>query len=101
MINVAANIRAIDTVKSELLSELARLYRTLAEYEENVIYDEVLEEIASINAMCYILARRLGMEYESVDDRMLMILSAAAENGHELEAEFSDMSNLADYIRGR
>lgn len=101
MMNIAANVRAIDTVKSELLSELARLYRTMSNYEEEPIYDEVLEEIATINAMCYILARRLGMNFESVDDRMLELLSAAIQNGHEIEAEFSDMSQLADYVRGR
>lgn len=34
MVNIAANIRAIDTVKSELLSEVAKLYKTLADYED-------------------------------------------------------------------
>ena len=101
MINIAANVRAIDTVKSELLSELSRLYRTLAEYDEGPLYDEVLDELATINAMCYILSKRLGMSFESVDDRMLELLSAAAENGHEIEVEFSDMSSLAGYIRSR
>ncbi len=101
MMNIAANVRAIDTVKSELLSELARLYRTLSDYGEEPIYDDVLNELATINAMCYILSKRLGMSFESVDDRMLELLSAAVENGHEIEAEFSDMSALAGYIRGR
>ncbi len=101
MMNIAANVRAIDIVKSELLSEIAKLYRTLSEYEDAPIYDEVLEELASINAMSYILAKRLGMEFECVDDKMLMLLSTAVQNGHELEVEFSDMSKLADYVRGR
>lgn len=30
MINIAANVRAIDTIKSEILSEVSNLYRTLA-----------------------------------------------------------------------
>ena len=61
MINIAANVRAIDTVKGELLSEIAKLYKTLANYDDGPLYDDVLEELASINAMSYILARRLGM----------------------------------------
>lgn len=101
MMNIAANLRAIDTVKSELLSEVAKLYRTLADYDDGPMYDEVIEELATINAISYILARRLGMDERSVDDKMLMLLSAAADNGHELEAEFSDMSELATYVRGR
>lgn len=101
MINIAANVRAIDTVKSELLSEVAKLYKTLADYEDGPLYDEVLEELASINAMSYILSRRLGMNEQLVDNKMLTLLSAAVDNGHELEAEFSDMSSLAAYIRNR
>lgn len=101
MMNIAANIRAIDTVKSELLSEVARLYRTLADYGEEPIYDDVLNELATINAMCYILSKRLGMNFESVDDRMLELLLSAVQNGHEIEAEFSDMSQLAEYVRNR
>lgn len=101
MINIAANVRAIDTVKSELLSEVARLYKTLSDYGDRSLYDEVLEELASISAMSYILARRLGMEFRSVDDMMLSLLSSAIEGGHELEAEFSDMSELAGYVKDR
>lgn len=99
--NIAANVRAIDTVKSELLSEIARLYRTLADYGEEPIYDDVLSELATINAMCYILSKRLGMSFESVDDKMLELLLSAVQNGHEIEAEFSDMSQLAEYVRNR
>ena len=101
MVNIAANIRAIDTVKSELLSEVAKLYKTLADYEDGPLYDEVADELAAINAMSYILARRLGMGERCVDDKMLILLTEAANNGHELEAEFSDMSELAAYVRSR
>ena len=101
MINIAANVRAIETVKGELLSEVAKLFRTLADHDDGPLYDEVLCELATISAMSYILARRLGMDERSVDDKMLALLTAAAENGHELESEFSDMSALAGYVRGR
>ena len=49
MINIAANVRAIDTIKSEILSEVSNLYRTLALYDSDAVYDEVSGEIATDN----------------------------------------------------
>ena len=88
-------------VKGELLTEVAKLFKTLADYDDGPLYDEVLDELATVNAMSYILARRLGMDEKTVDERMLALLSAAAERGHELESEFSDMSAIAGHVRSR
>ena len=101
MINIAANVRAIDTIKSEILSEVSNLYRTLALYDSDAVYDEVSGEIATIIAMDYILARRLGLSYEAIDDKISQFLAMAVENGHELEEEFGDMSELSKNVRGR
>ena len=51
--------------------------------------------------MDYILARRLGLSYEAIDDKISQFLAMAVENGHELEEEFGDMSELSKYVRGR
>lgn len=99
--NISTNIRAIDTIKSEILSELASLHKALAEYDEMGEYDSVINSIATIIAMDYILARRLGMSFASVDNKITELLTIAEEGGHELEVAFSDMSELKKYVRGR
>lgn len=102
MTDIAANVRAIDTLKGEILSELAKLYTTLSSYEnESAVYEEVETEIATITAMSYILAKRLGLSYESVDERISQLLEMAVENGHEIERVFGDMSELAAHVKGR
>lgn len=101
MMNIAANVRAIDTIKSEILSEVAKLYRTLAEYDSDTVYENVSNEIATIIAMDYILARRLGLSFEAIDDKISQLLAVARTNGNELETEFGDMSALSGYVRDR
>lgn len=98
---ISTNMRAIDVIKSEILSEVANLHRTLAECDEVNGYDNVSDEIATIIAMNYILARRLGINYATVDVKIGELLEIAVENNHEIELEFSDMSELRKYIGKR
>ena len=99
--NISTNLRAIDTIKSEILSEVAQLYRTLADYDEVGGYDSVSNEIATIIAMNYILARRLGLTFSSIDGKISELLTIGEENGHELEIEFADMSDLKKFLKNR
>ncbi len=98
---ISTNIKAIDTIKSEILSEVAALYRALADYDEVGEYENVSNSIATIIAMDYILARRLGLTYKGIDGKIKDLLSIAEENGHELEVAFSDMSELKKYMGSR
>lgn len=99
--NISTNLRAIDTIKSEILSEVAKLYRTLADYDEVGGYDSVSNEIATIIAMNYILARRLGLTFSGIDGKISELLTIGEENGHELEIEFADMSDLKKFLKSR
>lgn len=99
--NISTNLKAIETIKGEILSEMAKLYKTLADYDEIGEYESVTNEIATIIAMDYILARRLGVTFSSIDSKISELLSIGEENGHELELEFSDMSELNKYLKSR
>lgn len=98
-IKISTNLKAVESLKSEILSEIADLYRKLSVYDEDNSYDEAVEAISTVISMNYILARRLGISYSVIDDRMIRFLSIAEESGHELELEFSDMSHLKKYIK--
>ena len=91
--NISTNLKAIDMIKGEILSEIAHLYRTLADYDEIGDYESVTNEIATVIAMDYILA--------SIDKKISELLGIGEENGHELEIEFSDMSELKKYLKSR
>lgn len=99
--NIAANLKAIEEIKSEILSEVANLYRTLADYDELADYGSVENSISTIVAMDYILAKHLGIAHSTLDARISELLTIAEENGHTLESEFRDMSDLNRYIRSR
>ncbi|MBQ7574838.1 MAG: hypothetical protein IJT23_11390 [Clostridia bacterium] len=98
---ISTNMRAIDTIKSEILSEVANLYRNLAACDEIDGFDGVREGLATIIAMDYLLAKRLGIGFSAIDGCINELLNIAIDNNHELELEFSDMSELKKYINNR
>ena len=99
--NISTNLKAIDMIKGEILSEIANLYKTLADYDEIGEYESVTNEIATVIAMDYILARRLGVSFAGIDNKISELLTTGEENGHEREIEFSDMSELKRYLKSR
>ena len=100
-LNISANLRAVDTIKCEILSEVSNLYRSLSEYNEAADSAEVNECIATIISMDYILARRAGISFSEVDKKITELLKMAVEGNHEIEVEFSDMSELKKYLSSR
>lgn len=99
--NLTTNIRAIENIKSQILSEVSALYVQLADYEDTNLYDNVTGSIATIVAMDYILARRMGLDFKMVDDKIIELATIAEEGGHELETAFGDMSQIKSYISAR
>lgn len=100
-LKLSTNLRAVDNLKSEILSEVAGLYRELADYDSPEIYERILNSAATIIAMDYILARRIGLEFQDVDRKIEELTAIAEENNHELEIAFSDMSELRRFIKKR
>ena len=99
--NISGNLKAFDSIKAEILSEVANLYRLLADYDELADYGNVESSIATIVAMDYILAMHLGITCSTIDSRICELLKLAEENGHSLETDFGDMSELHKYIKKR
>ena len=99
--NIANKLKAIEEIKSDILAEVADLYRKLADYDELSDYGNVESSVATIIAMDYILARHLGIAHSTIDARICELLQMAEENSHPLEVEFYDMSELCKYIKKR
>jgi len=99
-IDITRNIKWIEWIKGELLSEIADLFKTMAKgIKENT--SEVLTDIvANIIILCYILGRRLGVDYQAIDLKVESKLRLSLIEGHELEEAFGDLSALSKHMNG-
>ena len=100
-LNISANLKAVDTIKSVVLYEIANLYRSLSEYSDSCNEKKIGESISTIISTGYILARRVGLTYSDIDRIITDFLDTAIEDNHELELQFSDMSELKRHLSSR
>lgn len=99
-INITGNIKLIDWLKTELLGSVTSLYRILLKGSK-ASQDKICESIAEIIILSYLLARRLGIDFSSIDSKIQNKLKIGIIEEDEIEKNNGDLSRLLGYIRER
>lgn len=97
-IDILSNMKIIESYKSYLLSAVADLFATMSK-GGSAGMDEIVDELADITMLSYLLGRRLGINYSELDDKMLKKLKLGVVQGSTIEREYQDYSRLMSYIR--
>lgn len=99
-IDIARNMKTIEWLKSELLSNIAYLHQTFVNNDDNT--KENLEDILSnIILESYILGKRLGIDYKDIDRILEENLRLNLIKEHKIEKWYGDISDLLEYIESR
>ena len=97
-IDIFTNMRVIESYKSYLLSAVADLFATMSK-GSSASMDDVVDELSDITMLSYLLGKRLGVNYSSIDDKMLKKLKLGVVEENNIEKEYQDYSKLMSYIR--
>jgi hypothetical protein len=97
-IDIAGNIHRIEWLKSELLSALSDLYRVLIDTKETTKV-KIVDCLSSVVLACYLLARRLGVSYEAVDQGVRDKVKLGLLEEPDIETRFGDLTLLKDHMR--
>ncbi|WP_199616931.1 MazG-like family protein [Paenibacillus alkalitolerans] len=95
--DVAKKAKVIDWLKTEMLDQIAHLFRGLWEGKQ----EKIADSLASLVVSCYVLARRIGLSYRDLDQAIADKIRAHAEEEHQLEQWYGDMSALERHMDGR
>lgn len=95
--DVARRAKIIEWLKTEMIEEMAQLFRGLWEGRQTRIVDG----LASLIVSSYLLARRLGVSYRELDDTVLEKLKTHKRDHHQLEEWYGDLSSLERHLDGR
>ena len=103
-IDITSNIKSIESLKSGLLGGVAALFKTLAGEGRDNLHDTISDILSSIILICYILARRLGVNYTAVENkirnkvRLGLIESDGTDINHE---DLTELSRHFDSSRNK
>ncbi|VBB07525.1 Hypothetical protein LUCI_2774 [Lucifera butyrica] len=92
---ILRKLRLIEHLKADLVSNVGELLRAVAENAESAI----AESLASVVICCYVLGRRLGVDFKALDDAVLARVALNIKKDHEVEKWFGDLSEYQHYLR--
>ena len=96
--DITRNIKIIEFLKSELLTALASLYQNLLKGTK-VGQEVILDIIANIILVSYLLGKRLGLSFAVIDSKIKEKIRIGIIEEHETEKWYGDLSDLSDYIK--
>ncbi len=96
-VDLAKRAKVIEWLKTEIVDHVARLLKGIWQGSSHQISDG----LASLIASGYILGRRLGIHYRSLDEAIVEKLEKLRKEGHQLEDWYQDISSLEDHLRKR
>ncbi len=96
--DIAKNIGHIEWLKSELLSSVSRVFTLLTNGIKGT-QDALIDCLANIILISYLLGRRLGIHYGVIDKRIGEKIRLGILEEHDIETEYGDLSMLSEHFR--
>jgi hypothetical protein len=96
-VDLAKRAKVIEWLKTEIVDGAARLLKAVWEGNQSRIVDA----LASLISCAYILGRRLGISFRSLDEAIVEKMKKHKGEGHQLEDWYGDISSLDEHISKR
>lgn len=94
---ILRKLRLIEWLKAELVTNVGAVFQAMAKNGEQA----VLEGLAAVVASAYVLARRIGIDFSTLDKMIITRLEQNIQLGHEAENGYGDLSELQRHLRQR
>ena len=98
-IDIANNIKAVELLKVEIMQKLTDLMGDIAAEPDNETLTNLTEDSANLIALVYILAFRLGLDYDDINSMISAALRRGIADNHILEKRYGDLSRLLENIK--
>jgi hypothetical protein len=97
-IDITRNIKLIEWLKSELLTDLANLFRVLAKGVREEMYEAVSDILSNIILISYLLGKRLGISYNAIELKIQSKVKLGLVENHDVEKYYGDLSELSRHL---
>jgi hypothetical protein len=97
-IDITRNIKLIEWLKSELLVDMANLFRVLVNGVCEEVHDSVSDTLSNIILISYLLGKRLGISYNAIEMKVHNKIKLGLVENHEVEKYYGDLSELSRHL---
>ncbi|GFN36705.1 MazG-like family protein [Tepidimicrobium xylanilyticum] len=96
--DIIKNLRTIEWLKSEILSNIAQIYQLLSKGED-YIKEDIEDLIANMILLSYLLGKRLGIGYEDISSNLIDKIKLNILEGHKIEKWYGDLNELLVFLK--
>lgn len=97
-IDITRNIKMIEWLKSELLTDVSSLFKTLVNGMREEVHESISETLSNIILISYLLGRRLGISYNAIELKIDNKIKLGLLENHDVEKHYGDLSELAKHL---
>ncbi|OPZ86936.1 MAG: MazG-like family protein [Firmicutes bacterium ADurb.Bin419] len=97
-IDITRNIKIIEWLKSELLTDIANLFKVLVNGVKEEVHESVSDTLSNIILISYLLGRRLGISYNSIEMKIENKVKLGLIENHDVEKYYGDLSELSRHL---
>lgn len=96
--DITRNIKVIEWFKSELLANVANLFKILVDGMKEEIHDELADTLSGIILISYLLGRRLGISYNAVEIKMRNKIRLGLLESNIADKDYEDLDELSRHL---
>ncbi len=97
-IDITRNIKIIEWLKSQLLTDIAVLFRSLVSGVKEEVRDVIADSVSNVIIISYLLAKRLGITYNTIEMKMEKKIRLGIIEQHDVEKYYGDLSELSHHM---
>lgn len=99
-LDITRNIKIIEWLKSELLTDVANLFKSLVNGVQEEVAETLTDTLANIILICYLLGRRFGINYRTIETKIENKIRLGLVENHDVEKYYGDLSELSKHLNG-
>lgn len=93
-LDIANNLRVVEWLKADLVESVSALFKSLLRAGSDATGDA----LAAIIINCYVLGRRVGVNYQIIDMRIMHKINSSINDAREVEQMYGDLTELKNYL---
>jgi hypothetical protein len=93
-LDVATNLKVVEWLKADLVDSVAALFKSLLKAGSDATGDA----LATIIISCYVLGKRVGVNYQTIDMGIMHKINSSINEAHEIEQMYGDLTELQKYL---
>ncbi len=97
-IDITRNIKIMDWLKSQLLADVALLFKSMVSGAKEEVRDAAADAVSNIIIVTYLLARRLGITYNAIELKIQKKIRLGIIEEHDVEKYYGDLSELSHHL---